>query len=320
MLFLEESNHSIELLYSRIDLPFNFLKEPNCWVEAKRMEHFLTVVNEEFSHLLGEIVLNTGHQARSLKGWGALDSVLRLLQDPKDLFLQPQRFFSYFISPAPPVGNLQHQGGVVSFEIPISNEQYPWVSVYLQAALEALPTFVGKSMASVSWKDTMITIDWQVEQPALFEDSGTQVKPQLIKTLVESVERAQKEIEEKNRELLIKNQELDQVKKELESYLKKCQEIQSSSDPDDFIEKLQWPIGSALNNIWRLKDYLARSQQLITLLIGQGRLNSQVNEAIKRVNWSFVSEEYPNVIQETVDTLEKIQGFIVRRETDVQNQ
>lgn len=53
----------------------------------------------------------------------------------------------------------------------------------------------------------------------------------------------------------------------------------------------------------RLSDYLVRSQQLVTLLVGQDRLNRQVQEAMRRVDWDYVKTQSSHVAQETADLL-----------------
>jgi hypothetical protein len=59
----------------------------------------------------------------------------------------------------------------------------------------------------------------------------------------------------------------------------------------------------ARGHMMRLSDYLVRSQQLVTLLIGQGRQDRQVTEAMKRVDWDYVKSQSSQVAQETADLL-----------------
>lgn len=39
-----------------------------------------------------------GHECHELRAWGVLDSVIKMMQKPQDLFLQPHRFLSLFPS------------------------------------------------------------------------------------------------------------------------------------------------------------------------------------------------------------------------------
>ena len=56
------------------------------------------------THNEESLITAVGHQCKDLRAWGVLDSVIKMMQKPQDLFLQPHRLLSYFVSPAPPVG------------------------------------------------------------------------------------------------------------------------------------------------------------------------------------------------------------------------
>jgi signal transduction histidine kinase len=70
------------------------------------------------------------------------------------------------------------------------------------------------------------------------------------------------------------------------------------------------PISQVLNELYRLGDYLARGQQMVTLLIGQGRQTPQVQEAMRRVDWAFVSGEGPQVVKRAVAGLQEVQASL----------
>src|ERR1051325_2650402 len=108
------------------------------------MESFLGVVNRQIKNLE-----DVAHRAVDLKSWGPLDSVLKLMDSPQEILAQPERFLSYFISPPPPVANVKKSRDSLSFETPISEQEFPLVTSYLKAAIEALPTFVGRPMVQV---------------------------------------------------------------------------------------------------------------------------------------------------------------------------
>jgi hypothetical protein len=63
----------------------------------------------------------------------------------------------------------------------------------------------------------------------------------------------------------------------------------------------------------RMSDYLVRSQQLVTLLIGQDRLDRQVTEAMKRVDWDYVKGQSSQVAQETADLLTEFERELNQR-------
>ena len=53
----------------------------------------------------------------------------------------------------------------------------------------------------------------------------------------------------------------------------------------------------------KLSDYLVRSQQLVTLLVGQDRMNRQVQEAMRRVDWEYIKLQSSPVAQEIADLM-----------------
>ena len=46
---------------------------------------------------------------------------------------------------------------------------------------------------------------------------------------------------------------------------------------------------------FRLIDYLGRAQQLVTLLVKQDRMDRQVQEAMRRVDWSKITSSIPEI-------------------------
>ncbi len=106
----------LQRLFELTDLPSEFLKDPSGWFPAGDIERFLNIIDNEFSASFNEsLPVLVGHQCSELRAWGVLDSVIRMMSQPQDLFLQPQRFISYFVSPAPPIANLVRQLDSVSF-------------------------------------------------------------------------------------------------------------------------------------------------------------------------------------------------------------
>ena len=65
-------------------------------------------------------------------------------------------------------------------------------------------------------------------------------------------------------------------------------------------------------NLSRLHDYMVRAQQLITMLQAQGKSTPAVKEAMRRVDWDFVKEQYPRTVRESLEVLRKLQTEIHR--------
>jgi hypothetical protein len=305
--YLDRRGEDLESFYENCDWPAEFLHDPSSWLEADKMENILRMIDESYGHLavndescVEPLNVTVGHQCKDLRGWGVLDSVLRMVQTPKDLFAQPERFLSYFVSPAPPIGELRRESEQVSFITPISELQFPLVTGYLRAALEALPSYISKPMATVTWDKSRVTISWSEGQASLFgeaEAKDLSIHPDLVRNILHDLESSQKQIEEMKRLLTTKDEEIEVLRTKNAS-------VGASAGATSAPEGNR--AGRVLHDLYRLGDYIARGQQLITLLIGQGRQTPQVKEAMRRVDWEFVAVEGPQLVRRAVAELQEL--------------
>jgi signal transduction histidine kinase len=129
-----------------------------------------------------------------------------------------------------------------------------------------------------------------------------------------SLEEGQRELERKNKELLIKNQELEAAKEQLEDHLQQKIFTEKLSGVADLamglVDEINSPVAHVVSNVQRLQDYFSRAQQLITLLVGQGRNDPQVREAMRRVDWEFVRSEFPHVAEESLKGVSRIREIV----------
>jgi signal transduction histidine kinase len=322
--YLENQRVSLEGLYSSFDIPEELLRDPSSWMDASEMENFLKLATnfyqaEKSTENLSELV---GHECLNLHSWGVLDSVLRMMAKPQDIYLHPERFLSYFISPTPPILSLNpppsenSEVEKASFEISVSSFDYPLITKYLQAALEALPTFFGRENAHVLWSGKIIDINWETKQDSLFETAELErnVNPDLVETLMHSLEKKQKELEIKNRELLEKNKLLEEAQKKLESQYKEkiySEKLSTLSElASSIAHEINNPLAYVMSNMMRINDYFIRAQQLITILIGQDRLTPAVQEAMRRTDWSLVQKDFPEIVKEVHQGLQKVRDIV----------
>ncbi len=292
IVFLDRHGVDSEKLYELTDLPTEFLREPSCWIPAADVEKFISIIDREFgSTFHGCLPTLVGHECHSLRAWGVLDSVIKMMQKPQDLFLQPHRFLSYFVSPAPPVGNVARENESISFDLPISNQEFPCVTEFLRSALEVLPMYLGRNQAQVDWKQTRIQISWTESQSELLQEGDLEpnYKPELVQNLMQALEESQRQIEDLR----------TQLSKSGEG--EKSQPIPATDT--EFVQGMRAHLVRARGHMMRMSDYLVRSQQLVTLLIGQDRMDRQVQEAMRRVDWDYVKAQSSQVAQETADLL-----------------
>lgn len=294
MVYLDRSGFDSDRIHDLTPLPLEYLRDPTGWIDAQAVESFFEAVERELgANIPDALATVVGHQCYELRAWGVLDSVIRMMPRSQDLFLQPERFISYFVSPAPPLANIVRGHDRVEFSIPISNFEYPHTAEFLRAAMEALPKYLGKEEATVVWAQNKVSIKWADQQKSMLTEGDQQpnYKPELVQGLMTALDESQKQIETLTAQLSESSSQTttlsEDKKKELKAYVVKTR-----------------------GHLLRLSDYLVRSQQLVTLLVGQDRMNKQVQEAMRRVDWDYVKSQSNHVAQEVVDLLSDFENEV----------
>lgn len=295
-------------------LPEEFLRDTSYWMSADEMETFLHHA-QKLSQRIQEynFFQRVGHEGPTLRAWGVLDSVLRMMPRPHEILAQPERFLSYFVSPSPPIDHLKRTENSIDFDLAVSADQYPLVTRYLIASFESLPVYGGQPLASCTWTGIHIHIQWSLEQKTMFDglELDRQISPELMRTVLATLEKHAKELEEKNRELQAKNEALILAQTHFdsnaevlrkESLLLNAEPAKASAHSNP-VRLPEENLHLLTQNMARLNDYMVRAQQLITMLVAQGRMSPQVKEAMKRVGWEHVCNQFPITIEECQRTL-----------------
>jgi hypothetical protein len=314
--YLEENGEDLSSLYEVSPLPIELLKDPSYWMSAPTMEYFLQqILKLPLKNSKPDLYTEIGHQNPFLLSWGVLDSVLKMVPEPHEVFKQPARFLSYFISPEPPIENLVSTDQMISLDLPLPAEQYPLVTSYLVAAFEALPLYVGQALAKCEWSHIHLKIQWSAKATVIpLESQDRSLNSEWLQGLVEDLQKSQQLLEEKNRELMLRNEELLRSQKnrpaaEANSNMDLDLRSQISSLDMDLILGAS-PIHQVNQNLARLHDYMVRAQQLITLLLSQSKMSSGLKEILRRVDWDHVKAQYPMTISESVEALRELQKNI----------
>lgn len=281
------------------DVPWDFLRDPSNWMRAPDMEAFLERIIKNNTQI--ELA---GHSTPKLRAWGVLDSVLRMMPRPQEIFNQPEKFLGYFISPEPPLENIVRNDQSISFDIPLPAEQYPLVTGYLKAAFEALPIYVGLTAGHCRWNHVRFELDWPAKQTTILEESEHhQVSPQLMQEVIKQLQNSSRELEEKNRELQRRNEELQRLAEQKNQHGDLSEAVQLS--PSDFaqFEFIRKPTHQVAQNLARLHDYMVRAHQLVTLLTAGQKQTPGMKAAFHRVDWDLVKNQYPQIIFESIEIL-----------------
>ena len=269
--YLEHEGCDLGLLLERVALPEDFLRDTSYWMPADEMESFLDCAEKLYPFATdSDFIEKMAHSVPELRAWGLLDSVLRMMPKPQDILAQPERFLSYFVSPQPPVENVQRSEHRLEFDLPIHSDQYPQLTHYFRSAFETLPVFSGQPPAKCRWDGIHFEIVWSGEQVSIFTeiDVGRQISPELLQSVVASLEQTQRD--------------LNQLR------------AQKENVPDSNAEEVRQELRRQLA---KLSDYMVRAQQLITLLVGQNRMSPGVKEAMRRVDWERVVQHFPRTIE-----------------------
>lgn len=323
--YLESVGEDVSPLIDAMPCTSETLYDASQWLVAPEVERFLEILLSMplKKRDLG-IIEKIAHEVPYLRSWGVLDSVLRMMPQTQEVFNKPERFLAYFISPEPPVENVLRKDHFISFALPLPAEQYPLTSRFLKSAFESLPLYNGGSLAECQWTDIFIQIQWPKEQTTLGAESlGHQVSPQLLRELVDDLQKSQREMETRNKDLQRRNEDLERSYQQLtkniferltpeerKSFLPSAAEdvvsFQTASKQLDFDESVvlaHTELHQVTQNLARLHDYMVRAQQLITLLSSQNKTPQQNKDLFKKVGWDFVKNEYPQIISESMNLL-----------------
>ena len=299
--YLESEKIDLSEIFSETDVPWDFLRDPSNWMHAPDMEAFLERVIKNHAQIEA-----AGHLTPKLRAWGVLDSVLRMMPRPQEIFNQPEKFLGYFISPEPPLDNLVRTDKGISFDIPLPAEQYPLVTGYLKAAFEALPIYVGLSAGHCRWNHVRFELDWPGQQTTILDSSERhQISPELMQEVVKQLQNSSRELEEKNRELQRRNEELIRLAENSNSQNQNTNIQLSSADFTQF-EFVRKPTHQVAQNLARLHDYMVRAHQLVTLLTAGQKQTPGMKAAFHRVDWDLVKNQYPQIIFESLEILKKM--------------
>lgn len=313
---LEEQGEDLSLLYDdQTHLPLELMRDPSYWISAPDMEEFLRLVLRLPLKNSESLLERAGHDGPQLRSWGVLDSVLRMMPRPQEIFNNPEQFLSYFISPKPPVENLRRQDDKISFDLPLSAEQYPLVTTYLKAAFESLPVYVGQPLAKCEWTDITIQMTWADKQESFVEEAslGHQVSPALFQSLIDDLQNTQREREDLQKYVNDLEARLHDLEKQTQTEGSKSPNAQDSERlliVDDVTLRDTGGDSSSyvLNqNLARMHDYMVRAQQLITMLLGQqNKMPAGVKEAMRRMDWEHVKTQYPRTVFESMEVVKKM--------------
>lgn len=312
--YLDDRGFDTSTVLELIDFPEEFLRDPAYWVKAEQMEAWLHIFVKSYRPQEGsDLLLEVGSKIHEIKSWGVLDSVLRMMPRPQEIMNQPERFLSYFISPAPPIAHLRRDMYHVAFDLPISTEQFPLTTSFLKAVFSVLPCYVGQLPARCDWNDIHFNLEWspEAELPLPVEDAqGHRISPELMQSIIEQLEQNQRILEKRNEELVVKNEELERAHQELRDHMKAQVFSEKMKGLSEFAiviaRDLGTPADLLANELQKAQDYMVRAQQVITLMSGLEKNSKVLNEILRRVDWDRVKDSFNGSLKRSEEALTSI--------------
>ncbi len=217
--FLRARDFDISRLYELTTLEMEFLKDPSQWMSLTQVEALLKKLDQEYSaHFVDQdFLISVGHSCFELNAWGELDSVLKMRKSDS-VFSSLPVFMSYFISEGFSIVNERNEKGFLGFKCNLSSEEYPFVTEYLRAVLEALPVYSDRARAEVKWIRHYIQVRWNEKnlQTSLFPgSSGVNIKPELLSDLRHFLEKIEKELYYQRKRIEEKDAQIRNLKDQL---------------------------------------------------------------------------------------------------------
>ncbi len=217
--FLRIRGFDVSRLFEFTSLEMEFLKDPSQWMELDQVESFLRkLVHEYSSHFIDkDFLISVGHSCFELNAWGELDSVLKM-RKAEPVYSHLPLFLSYFISDGFSLVSERNESGLFGFKCNLSSDDYPTVTEYLRAVLEALPLYTGKPRTEVKWIRDYIQVKWEDEdtQTSLFPSpSVMNIKPELLSDLRVFLEKIEKELYYQRQQIGEKDKQIRNLKDQL---------------------------------------------------------------------------------------------------------
>lgn len=307
IVYVERQGVQLERFFEKFDSPVELLKDPSGWVELTEMDTFMDSLAQHIGVAnKATFFREIGQKNYELRAWGVLDSVLKMVESPQDIFMQPDRFLSYFLTPAPEFHLEKKSENQLSFML--YKEPYADnVLSYLMGAVEGIPNYTGAPMAQIQQVDNLTyQITWSDKQESLFdeqEQKRRQFHPEIVQSVMQSLQEHQKNIVEASKPESSKNIASEafermvslEVEKRLQTWVKKQKEF------DESFFKIK-------NDFYKMYDYFVRAQQIITLISPTAR-KASVREAMRRVDWEHIQKEFPLMVESACDSILAMKGI-----------
>lgn len=322
--YVRKEKKNLGRLLEGIELSEEHLLDTNSWVSTEVVDTLFNRLEEIFFD--NQIVYKVGLASSRLKSWGVLDSVFRMIGEPRLIYHQAKKFTSYFYKN---IDIRTVEKSDFHIILKFSNKQLtPQHIQYLQGAFESIPMYwdIG---AAFSQKIDDQTFEFRWENKQLFfgkKDTQVSLSPQLIQDTIIQLEKTIALIEKKNRELQEKNDELVDTNRKLKETLKEKIQAEKMASigqlATGIAHEINNPLGFIISNLGRIREYVGK---MSTILKEYDHAMHQVfekeKEEIKRIcekmeelrkthEIDYILEDFPLIISESQEGLNRVQQII----------
>jgi signal transduction histidine kinase len=302
LVYIERQGAQLDSFFEAFEAPVELYKDPSGWLPAEEMEEFmLAIAKHRGEERPDEFFREVGRSNHELRAWGVLDSVLKMVESPRDIFAQPDRFLSYFLTP-PPALKIEDVGDhKVTFRLAAPVQANALFS-YLVGAVEGLPTYMGRPLAQIEQlEDQVFTIRWFDDQQSLFDEQERQrrqLHPEIVHSVIQSFKGQSPDLTShpsngEDPALVAIDAFEKMVALEVEKRL--AQWFSQQQNYEQTLFKIK-------NDFYKMYDYFTRAQQIITLISPTAR-KASVREAQRRVDWEHVQREFPVLVESACDSI-----------------
>jgi len=322
--YTRREKKNLARLLEGIELSEEHLLDTNSWVSADVVQTLFDRLEEIFFD--NQIIYKVGLHSSRLESWGVLDSVFRMIGEPRLIYHQARKFVSYFYKSID-VRTVEKSDFHAILKFSHKNLSSHHLQ-YLQGALESIPVY-WELAAAHSQKIDDQTLEFRWENKQLFfgkKDTQVSLSPQLIQDTIIQLEKTIALIEKKNHQLQEKNEELVETNQKLKETMK--EKIQSEKMASigqlatGVAHEINNPLGFIMSNVGRIREYVSKMSlmlreydQFVHQVLDKEkeevkRLFDRLNELRKGQELDYILEDFPLLIAESQEGLDRVRNII----------